>query len=153
MKPGRQNVILEIISSQEIETQHQLLQALSERGIKSTQATLSRDIKDMGLVKELGPRGNYRYVVSGRTNVVEELAKLQTIFRESVVSYDVAQNLFVIKTMPGLAPAACASIDAMRIDNLVGTLAGDDTAFIAMKDAASAQELYQEIESFFGGKR
>ena len=149
MKPGRQSVILEIISSQEIETQHQLMQALSERGIRSTQATLSRDIKDMGLVKQLGPRGTYRYVASDRGNQEESRQKLQTIFRESVSSYDVAQNFLVIKTMPGLASAAGAAIDAMHIENLVGTLAGDDTAFLAMKDTAAAQDLYRLIEGFF----
>ena len=66
MKPGRQSVILEIISERDIETQHQLMQALAERGIKSTQATLSRDIKDMRLIKELGPNGNYRYVQAAK---------------------------------------------------------------------------------------
>lgn len=149
MKPGRQNVILEIISEQEIETQHQLLQALAERGIRSTQATLSRDIKDMGLVKQLGPRGVYRYVVSGRANDEEARQKLKAIFRESVLSYDVAQNLLVIKTLPGLAMAACSAIDANHIENLVGSIAGDDTAFLAMRDEASARELHRSLSALF----
>lgn len=149
MKPGRQSVILEIISEQEIETQHQLLQALAERGVKSTQATLSRDIKDMRLVKELGPNGNYRYVTAAKPENDDFEQRLKTIFKESVVSYDVAQNLFIIKTLPGLAPAACSAIDAMQIRGLVGSLAGDDTAFLAMKDNESAQNLYHEIEMLF----
>lgn len=149
MKPGRQNVILEIITEQEIETQHQLLQALAQRGIRSTQATLSRDIKDMGLIKRIGTNGVYRYVVSGRLNDEEARQKLKTIFRESVLSFDVAQNLVVIKTLPGLASAACSAIDANHIEKLVGSIAGDDTAFLAMKDADAAKDLYRTISSLF----
>ena len=113
MKPGRQSVILEIISERDIETQHQLMQALAERGVKSTQATLSRDIKDMRLVKELGPKGSYRYVQAARSEQDNYSQKLKTILKESLVSFDVAQNLLVIKTLPGLAPAACSAIDGI----------------------------------------
>ena len=147
MKPGRQSVILEIISERDIETQHQLMQALAERGVKSTQATLSRDIKDMRLVKELGPKGSYRYVQAERPEQDNYSQKLKTILKESLVSFDVAQNLLVIKTLPGLAPAACSAIDGMHIENLVGTLAGDDTAFLAMRDNESALRFYHEIET------
>ena len=147
MKPGRQSVILEIISERDIETQHQLMQALAERGIKSTQATLSRDIKDMRLIKELGPNGNYRYVQAAKPEQDDSSERLRTILKESLVSFDLAQNLLVIKTLPGLAPAACSAIDGMHIENLVGTLAGDDTAFLAMRDNDSALRLYHEIET------
>lgn len=147
MKPGRQNVILEIIAEQEIETQQQLLNALAERGIKSTQATLSRDIKDMRLVKQMGPNGRYCYVVS-RDHAENELTmKLRSIFRESVTSFDVAQNLLILKTLPSLAPAACSAIEAMKNQSLVGALAGHDTAFIAMRDNQAAENLRREIES------
>ncbi len=146
MKPGRQSAILEIIAERDIETQHQLLQALAERGVKSTQATLSRDIKDMRLVKELGPKGNYRYVAA-RMDQDDFDDRLRKIFKESVISFDVAQNLVVIKTLPGLGPGACSAIDAMDIRGLVGSLAGDDTLFLAMRDNESAQALYREIES------
>ena len=148
MKPGRQGVILEIIAEQDIETQHQLMQALAERGIKSTQATLSRDIKDMRLVKQLGPNGNYRYVQTYDQAKDETQQKLRTIFQQSIQSFDLAQNILVLKTMPGLASAACAAIDGMQIDQLVGSLAGDDTAFLAMKDNQSAIDLYHMIENF-----
>ena len=147
MKPGRQSVILKIISERDIETQHQLMQALAERGIKSTQATLSRDIKDMRLVKELGPNGNYRYVQAAKPEQDDSSERLRKILKESLVSFDLAQNLLVIKTLPGLAPAACSAIDGMHIENLVGTLAGDDTAFLAMRDNDSALRLYHEIET------
>lgn len=149
MKPGRQSVILEIISEKDVETQHQLLRELEERGIKSTQATLSRDIKDMRLVKEQGPGGKYRYAVSARSDDGDFDQRLKKIFRESVISYDLAQNLLVIKTLPGLAPAACSAIDGMDIAGLAGTIAGDDTAFIAMRDNESAGRLYHEIEMLF----
>ena len=147
MKPGRQSVILEIISERDIETQHQLMQALAERGIKSTQATLSRDIKDMRLIKELGPNGNYRYVQAAKPEQDDSSERLRKILKESLVSFDLAQNLLVIKTLPGLAPAACSAIDGMHIENLVGTLAGDDTAFLAMRDNDSALRFYHEIET------
>lgn len=149
MKPGRQNAILEIIAQRDIETQQQLLQALAERGLKSTQATLSRDIRDMRLVKELGPNGNYRYTVGASRESDDREQRLRKIFRESVVSYDVAQNLLIIKTLPGLASAACSAIDAIEVKGLVGSLAGDDTAFLAMRDNESAKNLYHEIEMLF----
>lgn len=149
MKPGRQNAILEIISEKDIETQNQLMQELAARGVKSTQATLSRDIKDMRLVKELGPSGNYRYVVAAKAETTDLDMRLKKILRESLVSYDVAQNLLVIRTLPGLASAACSAFDSMEIENLVGTLAGDDTAFLAMRDKESAVRLYHEIETIY----
>lgn len=146
MKTSRQNKILEIISSQDIETQHQLMEALREHGVKSTQATVSRDIKELRLVKELSPGGRYRYVAVGRDDMVDYDQRLRKIFRESVTSYAVAQNIIVIKTLPGLANAACSTLDGMNIHDLVGTLAGDDTAFLAMKDNESAERLCREIE-------
>ena len=148
MKSNRQTVILEIISSEEIETQNQLLEALEKRGIHTTQATLSRDIRDMHLSKEASADGGYRYVVS-RRDTGDHLQRLQKIFRESVISYDVAQNLFVIRTLPGLASAACSAMDAIEVEGLVGTLAGDDTAFLAMRDNAAALALYDEIQHLF----
>lgn len=149
MKPGRQNAILEIIAEKDIETQNQLMQELAARGVKSTQATLSRDINDMRLVKELGPSGNYRYVVAAKAETTDLDMRLKKILRESLVSYDVAQNLLVIRTLPGLASAACSAFDSMEIENLVGTLAGDDTAFLAMRDKESAVKLYHEIETIY----
>ena len=151
MKPGRQSVILDIIQHQNIETQRQLQEALLERGVKSTQATLSRDIKDMRLVKELGPNGAYRYTVSGRSEEDDARQRLQKIVRESVISYQAAMNLLVIKTIPGLASAVCAAVDSMSIDGLAGTLAGDDTAFLAMTSIEACEKLSIELESIIGG--
>lgn len=149
MKSSRQGVILQIISEQEIETQGQLIKALAERGVASTQATLSRDIKQLHLVKELGSSGRYHYVVSGKSMNNDREMRLRKIFRESVTSYAVAQNIIVIKTLPGLASAACSTLDSMHIETLAGTLAGDDTAFLAMKDSKAAEDFCHEIDEMF----
>ena len=147
MKSARQNRILEIIAQHDVETQHQLMEELRRQGIKSTQATVSRDIKELRLVKELSPEGRYRYASALREEGTDFDKRLKKIFRESVTSFSVAQNIIVIKTLPGLASAACSTLDAMEIKNLVGTLAGDDTAFLAMYDNESARHLLREIEA------
>ena len=146
MKPDRQAVIREIISSQTIETQNQLMEALAARGVRSTQATVSRDIREMRLVKDLGPDGRYRYQLPSKDITPEFDLKLRKIFRESITSYEVAQNIVVLKTLPGLASAACSALDSMKLPHLVGSLAGDDTAFIAMSDKDSAVEFCKLIE-------
>ena len=139
MKNDRQSMILEIISQENIETQEQLLTRLQERGINSTQATISRDIKQMHLIKEPAGHGVYKYAVSGnRTRL--------TIFRESITSIAYAQNIVVLKTMPGLASAAAAALDSMDIAYMVGSLAGDDTAFLLMRDTDSAAAFCDEIK-------
>jgi len=142
MKNERQMLILEIIGQENIETQEQLLTRLQERGVSSTQATISRDIKQMHLIKEPVGHGVYKYSVSGnRTRL-----KLRTIFRESITSIDSAQNIVVVKTMPGLASAACAALDDMDLSYMMGSLAGDDTAFLVMKDTPSADTFCEEIQ-------
>ena len=151
MKSGRQNVILEIISTQNIETQRQLQEALLERGVKSTQATLSRDIKDMRLVKELDADGVYRYTVSGRSSDDETSQRLKKILRDSIRSYNTAMNILVVKTLPGLAQAVCTAVDGMKIDGLVGTLGGNDTAFLAMKSVEACDKLMHDLERTIEG--
>ena len=146
-KATRQVKILELIAERDIETQNQLMEALRASGIESTQATLSRDIKELRLLKELSNRGSYRYVLPSREEPADYDTRLRKIFRESVTSYAVAQNILVIKTLPGLAPAACSALDGMEIPSLVGTIAGDDTAFLAMKDNEAAELLYHGIET------
>ncbi|NLH02158.1 MAG: arginine repressor [Clostridiales bacterium] len=148
MKSARQEKILEIISSKDIETQGQLIEELAARGIRSTQATLSRDIKELRLVKELTNTGKYRYVAASRDEFSDFDIRLKKIFRECVTTYATAQNILVLKTLPGLASAACAALDGMEIEGLVGTIAGDDTAFIAMKDREAAERFESEIEKF-----
>ena len=115
MKSTRQNIILQIISEQEIETQNQLMDVLAQHGVSSTQATLSRDIKELHLIKEPAGQGKYRYAVSAHRTKLNFADKLRTIFRESVLTVDNAQNIVVIKTLPGLANAAGSAVDGRAV--------------------------------------
>lgn len=145
MKNERQSKILEIIESEPIDTQEQLQQRLQAQGIACTQATISRDIKQLHLVKEPMGQGRYRYAVSVQRSRLNVADKLRTIFRESIISVDFAQNIVVVKTMAGLANAAAAALDGMNVPYMVGTLAGDDTAFLLMRDTESARTFCEEI--------
>ena len=109
MKSNRQNLILSLISKQEIETQNQLLEALQRCGVKTTQATLSRDIKELHLIKTLSAEGKYRYSAPTAEEQPRYDDRLRKIFRESVTSYAAAQNLVVLKTLPGLASGAAST--------------------------------------------
>ena len=145
MKNIRQREILKIIQDQDIDTQEQLLETLRARGFSTTQATISRDIKDLRLVKELSGSGSYRYTMSERKVPSAFDARLRNIFKEGVVSVDVAQNIVVVRTMPGLASAACSALDSMDIDGMVGSLAGDDTGILIMRDNTLAQQFSGEV--------
>ena len=147
MKSKRQEEILRIIEEVDVETQDQLLEQLRLRGVTSTQATISRDIKELHLIKELTGYGTYKYVVSERKTSLNFAGRLRTIFKEGVTSFDVAQNIVVVKTMPGLASAACAAVDGMEIPDLVGSLAGDDTAILIMRTNEDAAEFCNEIHA------
>lgn len=144
MKVRRQEKILEIIKERNIDTQQALAEALCNEGIKSTQATISRDIRELNLVKEMVD-GIYRYVVSGTTGSSGHSDKMKTIFKEGVTSVAVAQNLVIIRTLPGMASAACGAIDALGNSECMGTIAGDDTGFIAMSDKQAAERLRDSI--------
>ena len=146
MKTDRQSAILRIIAVTDVETQNQLIIELAKEGYESTQATVSRDVKELHLIKELTDLGSYRYVVGSRRDTHSHAARLKAIFKESVTSYAHAQNIVVIKTLPGLAPAACSAIDGMGLKSIVGSIAGDDTGFLAMNDIESAQRFCKEIE-------
>lgn len=145
MKNIRQSEILSIVQSKDIDTQEQLLEELRARGFTTTQATISRDIKELRLVKELTSSGSYRYTLSERKNPAAFDTRLRNIFKEGVVSVDVAQNIVVVRTMPGLASAACSALDAMDIDGMVGSLAGDDTGILIMRDNSFAQQFSSEV--------
>ena len=145
MKNARQAEILSIIQNTAVETQEQLLSELKARGFHATQATISRDIKELRMVKELTGKGTYRYALSDRKRPSASDARLRNIFKEGVQSVDVAQNLVVVKTMPGLASAACSALDGMEIPGMVGSLAGDDTGILIMRDNAAAQQFNSEV--------
>lgn len=147
MKSKRQEEILSIIGAVDVETQDQLLAELKARGVTSTQATISRDIKELHLIKEPTGFGTYKYVVSERKTSLNFAGRLRTIFKEGVTSYDRAQNIVVVKTMPGLASAACAALDGMEIPDMVGSLAGDDTAVLIMRTNEPAADFCTEIHN------
>ena len=145
MKSQRQAKIMEIIANKNVETQEQLLEELLNAGYRSTQATISRDIKELRIVKELTSFGTYRYTTSQTEMGGSFSARLNTIFRECVTGFDYAQNLVVIHTLPGLAGAAASAIDAMNMSVVLGTLAGDDTVLVIMRDSNSAAAFCGEV--------
>ena len=150
MKSQRQAKILEIIANKNVETQEQLLAELQAEGFRGTQATISRDIKELRIVKELTSLGNYRYTVSNSEIGSSFTTRLNTIFRECVISFDYAQNIIVVRTLPGLASAAGSAIDAMNLSAIVGSLAGDDTVMIVMRDTNAAAAFCGEIKALLG---
>ena len=145
MKTGRHARIIDIIDEHTIETQDELLTRLREEGFKATQATISRDIKDLRLVKTLGSDGKYRYVSASRSST-DIRTNFSNLFSTSVNSIDVAQNLVVIKTLSGMAQAVCAALDSADYPSVVGTIAGDDTIFIACRTADLAVSLTEELK-------
>ena len=147
MKAQRQAKIMEIISTMNVETQEQLLQELQAAGFRSTQATISRDIKELRVVKELTALGTYRYTVAAKEVPTTFSNRINTIFRECVTRYDYAQNIVVIHTLPGLAGAAASAIDTMNMSVVVGTLAGDDTVMVVMRDNNAAAVFCGEISA------
>ena len=147
MKNKRQQKILELIDRYQIDTQEDLIRRLSEAGYAATQATISRDIKELRIVKELTTLGTYRYTTANNEMASSFSARLNTIFRECVTGFDYAQNLIIIRTLPGLASAAGSAIDAMNMSMVVGSLAGDDTVMIVMRDNNSAAAFCGEIKN------
>lgn len=147
MKSQRQAKIMEIISTRNVETQEQLLAALQKEGFRGTQATISRDIKELRIVKELTSLGTYRYTTSAAEMSGSFSTRMNTIFRECVVGYDYAQNIIVIRTLPGLASAAGSAIDSMNLSIVVGTISGDDTVMVVMRDNNAAAAFCGEIKN------
>lgn len=140
MKYNRHSKILEIIEKKDIETQEELAEELRKEGIDVTQATVSRDIKELRLVKVLAPSGVYKYAVIDSNNV-DISPKLIRVFAESVLSIDHANNLVVIKTLAGNAQAAASAIDALNWKEIVGSIAGDDTIMVVIRENESVIEV------------
>ncbi|HBM99124.1 MAG TPA: arginine repressor [Ruminococcus sp.] len=145
MKSGRHARILDIIAEKPIETQDELLTILKSEGYKATQATISRDIKDLRLVKTLGSDGKYRYVTA-EINTTNLQSGFSSLFGTAVVSIDRAENIVVIKTLSGMAQAICASLDSINYNSVVGTIAGDDTIFIACRSKELASGFSDELK-------
>ena len=146
MKSKRQAKILDLINTYDLETQEDLIKKLEENGFKVTQATISRDIKELRLVKSLTGIGKYKYVSSAPSNKFDYSGKFNSLFSDSVLNINFAGNIICVKCFTGMANAACAALDAMHWDDVVGTLAGDDTIFILMKDESKASVLTQELK-------
>ncbi len=142
-KQSRQELILQLINEQPVANQLALQQLLEQRGYPVTQATISRDVQKLRLVRHKTADGGFRYVEEDSQNTSSE--RLQNILHQGAVSSDWAQNIVVLKTMPGLASAAAAALDGMEIPNLVGSLAGDDTVLLVMRTPEAAERFCREL--------
>lgn len=153
MKKDRQKLILELISRQPVETQQQLQELLEKNGVRCTQATLSRDLHTLGLVKQTEPDGRTRYAINPQSMEENDQHKLLNIARMAVVSAEAARNIIVLKALPGLAGAVGSFVDHLEQSGLVGSIAGNDTILLVMKDDEAADGLLQVIRGLLGGKR
>ncbi len=146
MKSKRQEALLEIIRHERIDTQEELTNALRAAGYPVTQATISRDIKELRLIKTLGEDGRYHYTAVRSAATEEVSSKLQTLFRDVVKSVDHACNMVVVKSLAGTAGTVCAAVDSMELPSIVGTLAGDDTSMIVARTEADAVRLSRTLK-------
>jgi transcriptional regulator of arginine metabolism len=147
MKNLRQSKLVEILSKQPVETQDDLQALLQKEGFQVTQATISRDIKELRIYKALSQNGKYRYALPSESAEQVFSARQRTLFRTGVTHIDYAQNIVVIKTLPGMASGACAAMDTMDAPMLVGSVAGDDTVFVAMRSEQAAKELMKRLQT------
>lgn len=149
-KEKRQREILNIITNSSISTQQELQDRLKEKGYNTTQATISRDIKELSLIKTVTDSGIYKYDVPSSIKDRGKSPKeiLKSIFQEAVVSVNFAMNIVVIKCYTGMAQAVCAKLDNAYFESIVGTIAGDDTVFAVLKSEAFAIEFVGMLNSF-----
>lgn len=143
-RTSRQTKILELIQKKEIETQEELVAELKNANFDVTQATISRDIKELGLIKVLSDSRKYKYSLE-KTGTSNVSIKMTNMFRESVISYDFANNLIVVKTLSGSANAAAMLIDKSGFDGVLGCIAGDDTFLIICKDETIVEKIMLKI--------
>ena len=147
MKTRRQTKILELIKKYEIETQEDLSAYLEQEGYQVTQATVSRDIRELKLTKVSLTSGKQKYVALLETN--EDLSKkYERIFRDGFISMDIAQNILVVRTVPGMAMAVAAALDALQLHEVVGTIAGDDTIMCAARSTEDAISVIDKLRKF-----
>lgn len=149
LKTRRHTKILELINAYTIDTQEELLRRLRGDGFDVTQATVSRDIKELRLIKTLSNDGKYKYS-AGKDNSRDYSSKFYALLSDSAVSINFACNLVVIKCLTGMAQAVCVAMDSMPWESVVGTLAGDDTIFIVCKNENSAEQLVAELKKMVG---
>ncbi|HOO22257.1 MAG TPA: arginine repressor [Clostridia bacterium] len=145
IREERHSKILRIIAEKEIDTQEQLVESLNSAGCNVTQATVSRDIKELGLIKVRGEHKKYKYALPP---VNQGLTKLANLFSESVISMETAMNIIVCKTYPGTANTACVFLDKLGLPHIVGTLAGDDTFLIIAKTIEDVDVIYNKLKEY-----
>ncbi len=144
MKYNRHAKILEIIDKYEIETQDEIAEKLKEIGMDITQATISRDIKELRLIKVMSDQGKYRYAPYSKLDIPTS-GKLLTILTESYISSDYANNLVIVKTLPGMAQAAASAIDSLGWPEILGSIAGDDTIMIVCRAEKIAEDMVDKF--------
>lgn len=145
MKENRHNIILDIIKKYEVETQEDLADKLREEGINVTQATVSRDIKELNLIKTLSHTGNYKYA-QANPNKSSSLSSMAYIFSNTAISVEKIDKMLVVKTISASAGIAAEAIDSFQLDGIAGTIAGDNTIFIAVRTEEKAEAIKSEIE-------
>ena len=151
MRYSRQNKILEIINSHDVETQDQLQELLKEAGYTVTQATISRDIKALQLVKTLASNGRYKYAENRNDNqpISERFIR---IFRDTTVSYAAAENLIVVKTLSGCGNAAAEAIDCLELPHIVGSVAGDNTMLVVVDNVSNVPAIIEQFDKIITRK-
>jgi transcriptional regulator of arginine metabolism len=149
MKNSRQSKIIEIIENNVVETQEELAELLRANGINITQATVSRDIKELRLIKVLDESGRYKYaMLKNQDNYQND--RLVKMFADSVINIDYSGNMIVLKTIPGTASAAAAAIDGLGWKEIIGSLAGDDAIFIVVRENEDIRHLVEKFENLVG---
>ena len=146
MKGTRQEKILQLIQKYPIQTQEELQKYLSSEGITATQATISRDIKELMLVKVPDADGNYHYAYPKEHNMLLTPGRLERTFQDSIIGVRASQCLVVIRTLPGTAQAVAYAVDYMKWPEILGTIAGDDTVFVALADQEGVQTLMNRFK-------
>ena len=152
MKKKRHNTILNLINSKSIETQGELTQELLNMGFSVTQATVSRDIKDLHIIKTQTSDGRYRYSQAGTQSFPKGGDRIKSIFSNSVLSVDCALNQIVIKTLSGMAQAAAITMESMDCPEVLGTIAGDDTVLVIAKSEQKAESLAEQLRKIIDKK-
>jgi transcriptional regulator of arginine metabolism len=151
MKNSRHKKILELIERYDIDTQESLIKRLNDEGFSVTQTTVSRDIKQLNLIKGITEMGTYKYTAP--TTVKGDKTPVPTsAITEAVLSVEAAQNIVVVKTFPGMANAVAVCIDSLKHERIIGTVAGDDTILLVVKDNETAGHLENELASVFTRK-
>ena len=151
MKRKRHQQMMRLINEHDIKTQEQLTEMLRVEGFEVTQATVSRDIKELGLVKTNAASGGYKYSVR-KAMEIQDTSEHLTIFSKAVIGVDSALNQVVIKTFAGMAQAVAASIDSMMNHNMLGSIAGDDTVLLILRSEDEAQKTVDKLKRMFGRK-